>query len=82
MFNKAILTKYIGPTDFKGSRIKASCFGGSLTVRYASELSLDQNHALAAEKLLKKMGWDFETVAGVLPSGEYCFVLTNKRSES
>lgn len=82
MFKKAIITKYLGPTDFKGSRIKASCFGGNVTVGYSSELSTEQNHALAAEMLLKKMGWAYETVAGVLPSGEYCFVLTEKRSES
>ena len=36
----AILTKYLGPTDHKGARIKAWSVGGrSVTIPYPHELS-------------------------------------------
>jgi len=54
---QAIETKYIGPTNFKGSRIKASCAAGSITVNYLSELDVEENHFNAAFTLIKKLGW-------------------------
>ena len=35
---QAIQTKYIGPTNTKGARIKAFCAAGSITIPYNYEL--------------------------------------------
>ena len=54
---QAIETKYLRATDTKGSRIKASAFGGSITVGYDYELNTWENHRAAADALIAKMGW-------------------------
>jgi hypothetical protein len=53
---QAITTKYIGPTNFRGSRIKASCPAGSITLPYDYSEN-DGGHYLAAVALIKKLGW-------------------------
>ena len=51
----AITTKYFGPTDHQGSRIKATYHNGqSITVGYQSELNFAENHRRAALKLIAK----------------------------
>lgn len=55
---QAIVTKYIGPTDTKGARIKATCDAGSVTIGYPHELSGQDVHAAAAMALVRKLGWD------------------------
>jgi hypothetical protein len=54
---QAIETKYLGPTNTRGSRIKASCQAGSITLDYDDALDSDDNHDFAAIALLKKLGW-------------------------
>lgn len=54
---QAIVTKYHGPTNSRGSRITASAFAGRVTVHYDHALNPDQNHAKAAEALVRKLGW-------------------------
>lgn len=51
---QAIFTKYYGPTDTKGSKIKAYCERGSVAVSYPDELSGEAVHAYAVEQLLAK----------------------------
>jgi hypothetical protein len=51
---QAIVTRYLPATNFRGSRIKASCERGSITVSYPHELSGAQCHAFAVGELLKK----------------------------
>jgi hypothetical protein len=55
---QAIETRYIGPTDFRGSRIKAVCEAGSLTVAYDDALDSTENHDAAARRLIFRLGWD------------------------
>lgn len=55
---QAIKTRYCGPTDTKGSRIRASCDGGSASVSYDSALDNEANHYAAVKKLCDKLGWD------------------------
>jgi hypothetical protein len=76
---QAIVTKYIGPSDTKGARIKATCDAGSITIGYPHELSGEAVHAAAAMALVRKLGWatDFykDWVAGGLPEQKgYVFV--------
>jgi len=51
---QAIQTKYLPATYFLGSRIKAWCDRGSLTVSYPYELSGDEVHRFAVAKLVRK----------------------------
>lgn len=55
---QAIITKFYGPTNTKGARIKAECAAGSVFVSYPYELSTDKAHWQAARALIVKMGWD------------------------
>jgi len=54
---QAIVTKYLGPTNTKGSRIKASCVAGSIIVSRDQRLTAEQNHQMAAGALVAKLGW-------------------------
>ena len=74
---QAIITKYLGPTNVKNSRIKATCAAGSVTIDYPHELSGMECHAKAAYALLAKMQWDYKLMGGQLPSGDYAFVLVD-----
>jgi len=51
---QAITTKYLPATNFKGSRIKAECERGSITIRYPHEFSGDEVHIHAADMLVQK----------------------------
>jgi hypothetical protein len=76
---KAIVTKYHGPTNFKGSRISASDSDGNrVSISYPHELSGEAVHRKAAEALCQKMGWTGELIAGGLKSG-YVFVFAGGR---
>jgi hypothetical protein len=78
---QAIITKFIGPTNIKGARIKASASAGSVTIPFPYELNLYERHEKAARALLDKLGWDFELASGDLPDGSTVFVcLPKKRS--
>ena len=71
---KAIVTKYHGPTNNRGSRITASDGDGNrVTISYPYELSNENVHRAAAEALCKKMNWTGRLVAGGLKRG-YVFV--------
>ena len=75
---KAIVTKYHGPTDFKGSRISASDSDGNrVFISYPHELSGEAVHRLAADALCKKMGWTGKLVSGWTKEG-YVFVFTGE----
>ena len=55
---QAIRTRYIGPSNVKGSRIQAKCEGGSIYVGYDHALDIEDNHRAACEALSKKLQWD------------------------
>lgn len=72
---KAIQTHYLGPTDYRGSRIVARAEGGNrVVVPYPYELSGEAVYRVAAEALRDKLGWTGELVGGGLPDGGYAFV--------
>lgn len=78
---QAITTKYFGPTGTKGSRIKAHCNAGSVTIPYPHELSGEDVHKAAALALVKKLGWDDphygQLIGGGTDSG-YVFVFESR----
>ena len=75
---QAIITKFIGPTNARGARIKATAAAGSVTIPFPYELNLYERHEKAARALLDKLGWDFELASGDLPDGSTVFVCLPK----
>jgi hypothetical protein len=82
---QAISTKYLSATNSRGSRIKATCAAGSITIGYPHELSGMAVHAAAAKALVDKMGWNDAYYGGLmggqLASGDYVFVFNNELSK-
>lgn len=71
---QAIVTKYIGPTNFRGSRVKATAQAGSITIGWDDALNADDNHQRAAQALATKHGWPRRAAHGVLPDGSHVWV--------
>ncbi len=63
---QAIITKYLGPTNHRGTRIKATCSAGSVTIARNYELDADEDHKIAVAVLLKKVGWGGQWVGAEL----------------
>lgn len=85
MVYQAIETKFLGATNYRGSRIKAACEAGSITVNWDYELDVIDNHRRAAEMLREKLGW-FGTHygdlhMGALPGAGYAFVFDGRDHE-
>ncbi len=82
---QAIQTKYLGPTNTRGSRIKAMCGAGSVTIGYPHELSGQSAHRKAAEALAAKLGWVGDRygalLCGQLPDHSHVFVFDNAFSK-
>mgnify|MGYP001766509437 CR=1 FL=1 len=79
---QAIQTRYIGPTNTRGSRIRAWCAAGSIVIPFPYEADSQQAaHRIAAEALQHRLGWTGDNygqlLGGCLPSGDYAFVLGN-----
>lgn len=87
---QAIQTKYLPATNFRGSRIKASCERGSIIISYPSELSGDAAHVAAADALVAKFfkedaeryggntnPWSKTRVCGGLPDGSCAHVFVS-----
>ncbi len=87
---QAIVTKFIPATNYRGSRIKASCDRGNITISYPDELSGADCHIAAADALcakfvaedVKKYGsdaanssWAKPRICGGTKTG-YCHVFT------
>ncbi len=66
---QAIATRFLGPTDFRGSRVKATCQAGALTLSWDDACGIDDNHTAAARALATKLGWAGRWVVGGLPDG-------------
>lgn len=71
---KAIETKYFGPGNVRGARIKATDGDNTVWISYPHELSPEDGHRLAAETLCAKLGWNYELLQGATKRG-YVFVL-------
>ncbi len=89
---QAIISKYLPATNFKPSRIKASCERGSVIVSYDSAQNEQGVHVWAANKLCERFvaedaikygsraetnPWAKPRVVGQIPSGEYVHVFTS-----
>lgn len=81
----AIITSYMGPTNSRGSRVKAvarkaESWGDnnypamSITDSWNSAENIEENHCRAAKMCVVKYGWNGVYVAGSVPGGGYAFV--------
>lgn len=66
---QAIQTKYVGPTNYRGTRIIARAAAGRLVFDYDYSLGDIGNHSAAAQALADKLGWGGTWVGGSLPDG-------------
>lgn len=68
---QTILTKYLGPTNTKGSRYKATHSGNCTSVTCAADYSLDAegNHIRAAQALATKLKWEGKYIGGHTSQG-------------
>lgn len=71
---QAITTKYLGPTNFRGAHIKASCEAGSVSIPFGHELGIEQRHGNAVTALLEKLGWYGAYVGGYQKGSTYVWV--------
>jgi len=71
---KAIVTKYLSPTNTKGARIRASDEDGNkVIIPFPYELSGEAVHRKAAQALADRMNWSGKLIGGSLKNG-YVFV--------
>ena len=78
MIYQAIITKYIGPTNIRGSRIKATADAGSITLSYDDALNSQANHNRAARALAVKFGWVGNWRCGGMPNNKgNCYVCSH-----
>jgi hypothetical protein len=74
---KSIETRYIGPSNTRGSRIMATdCGDHRIYVSADSALSNEYLHWDAAQTLARKLGWTGDMVAGGTKQG-YVFVFAD-----
>jgi hypothetical protein len=74
----AIETKYLAPTNSRGSKIKAfTCNGHSVSVPYSHELSHEKLHFEAVKALVKKynLNWNLDNMryGGTKNGYVFCF---------
>lgn len=71
---QTITVKYLGPTDTKGSRYKATSTSGiSITIQKPYEHNAEHGATLAALQLAKKLNWS-GTLVGGCNADTYVFV--------
>ncbi len=67
---QAIITKYHGPTNTRGSRVSATAANGQrVFMGYDSAHTSEENHRIAAEKLCEKLDWHGKLASGSLKNG-------------
>lgn len=73
---QAIKTKWLAPTNYRGSRIVASAEAGKVTVQWDYSLNVDENHRAAAGALATKLQWAGDWMGAATPNSGYAFVNT------
>ena len=73
---QAIVIKYAGPTNSRGSRWIATCAAGKITVPYDYALDTQGNAKAAVQALCQKLGWTGRTFhLGQLHCGQWVAVM-------
>lgn len=78
---QAITTKYLGPSNSRGARVKARAERGAVTIPWNHAVNVAENHRLAAIAALLKWEWSGRWIGGALPdSTGYAFTCDPKAS--
>lgn len=72
---QAITTRFLGPTNHRGPRVKARSYAASIVVPWDYGLNPFDNHRATALALAAKLNWSGPWVGGALHSGDYAFVV-------
>jgi hypothetical protein len=76
---QAIVTKYLSPTNYRGTRIKVSCAAKTITVGWNHALDVEANHREAAIALKVALGWvgpQYGQIhGGTMKNGDFCWVM-------
>ena len=84
---QAIVTKYLPATNTRGSRIKAYCERGAVTISYPYELTIEAAHIAAADALIARFvkedaarygtvanPWSRARVCGQMPNHDFAHI--------
>ena len=74
---QGIITRYHRAAGARGARIKATAWGGSMSIPYPHELNSEDAHRAAAQALIDKMGWSGTFAQGGHPSGDGSYMFVN-----
>ena len=77
---QAIETKYLGPTNHKGARIKATAQARSVTVSWDYSANTERSHDAGALALIRKLGWFGTWVRGWKADGTGCVYVCLRRA--
>jgi hypothetical protein len=77
---QGVFTRWLGPTNHRGSRVKAvTPSGDALTLPWDYSQGESENHRSAAIALLSRLGWQYEElVTGLIPQGYVHTLLVRK----
>jgi hypothetical protein len=79
---QAIVTKFIAPSSIKGSRIKATCQAGSITLPWDHAQGPRGNHTAAALALATRYGWNYgEWISAELPDSSLVWVCNTEYND-
>lgn len=84
---QAITIKYLPATNTKGSRYKAECEGGNITLSHDYALGAEGNVKAAVSALIHKLGWTKDNgytvdwAVGQLKNGMWTAVAIDAYSE-
>ena len=70
---QAIVTRYHGPTNYRGARVSAKADAGNVSLSWDDTLDVDGNHEKVAKALANRFGWldhGWQLVAGGLPDNK------------
>ena len=81
---QAIQTRWIGPTNFRGSRVRAfsEAFPRGVIVGWDYALGVEGNHDAAARAFIKAKGWHGVWVRGAAPDNKGTVYVCLKRQFS
>src|SRR5690606_7372150 len=58
---KHIICKFLPATNNKNDRVKATAYGQSIVINWASNLDVEDNYIMAKNALCKKLGWESDS---------------------
>ena len=79
---QAILVRFHGPSQFRGSRVTAMCQAKTITKSRVYELNDYANAQKIVSELCKTLDWHGKLHCGITRLGEYVFVFETNEDNS